>query len=104
MFLEFRVTQCTLAKVDEQRREIRHQRTQMTQPVVPSKWCRMRDDDREEEYQRCMDLIYRESHFNFIKIHLLSYFSDHICQFGNMPMYSMEFGELEPKEQIKDGW
>jgi len=34
IFLEFGVTKRTLAKVDEQRREIRHQRTQMTQPVA----------------------------------------------------------------------
>jgi len=51
-----------------------------------------------------MDLIPRESHFNFIKIHLLSHFGDHIRQFGNIPMYSTEFGELARKEQIKEGW
>jgi len=104
IFLEFRVTKRTLAKVDEQRREIRHQRTQMGQPVAPSKGRRIRHDDREEEHERPMDLIHRESHFNFIKIYLLSHFSDHIRQFGNIPMHSTEFGELAHKEQIKDGW
>jgi len=103
IFLEGRVTKPTLAKVDEQRREIRHQRTQMSQPVASSKRRRICDDDCEEEHQRRMDLIHRESHFNFIKIHLLSHFSDHIRQFGNIPMYSTEFGELAHKEQIKDG-
>jgi len=49
-------------------------------------------------------LIHHESHFNFIKIHLLSHFSVHIRHFGNIPMYSTEFGELAHKEQIKDGW
>ena len=104
IFLEFRVTKRTLAKVDEQRREIRHQRTQMSQPVVPSKRRHIRDDDREEDNWRRMDLIYSESHFNFIKIHLLSHFSDQIRQFGNIPMYSTEFGELMHKEQIKNRW
>jgi len=104
IFLEFRVTEHTLAKVDEQRREIRLQGTQMSQPVAPSKRHRMRDDDREEEHERHMNSIHRELHFNFIKIHLLSHFSDHIRQFGNLPMYSTEFVELAPKEQIKDGW
>ena len=28
----------------------------------------------------------------------------HIRQFGNIPMYSMEYGELAHKEQIKDLW
>ena len=51
-----------------------------------------------------MDMIHTESHFNFVKMHLLSHFSDHIRQFGNIPMYSTEFGELAHKEQIKDGW
>jgi len=51
IFLKVRVTKRTLAKVDEQRREIRHQRTQMSQPVAPSKRRRIRDDDREEEHQ-----------------------------------------------------
>jgi len=104
IFLEFQVTKRTLAKVDPQRREIRHQRTQMSQPVAPSKRRRIRDDDCEEEHELRMDLIHRESHFNFIKIHLLSHFSDHICQFGNIPIYSTKFGELAHKEQIKDGW
>jgi len=103
IFLEFQVTKHTLANVDEQRREIRHQRTQMSQPMAPSKRRRIRDDDREEEHERRMDWIHHKSHFNFIKIHLLSHFSDHIRQFGNIPMYSMECGELEHKEQIKDG-
>jgi len=102
IFLEFQVTKRTLAKVDEQRREIRHQRSQMSQPVAPSKRRRICDDDCEDEHERRMDLIHCEWHFNFIKIHLLSHFSDHIHQFGNIPMYSMEFGELTHKEQIKD--
>ena len=104
IFLEFRVTKRTLSKVDEQREEIRHQSTQMSQPVAPSKRRRFRDDDREEEHERCMDLIHCESHSNFIKIDLLSYFSDHIRQFGNIRMYSTEFRGHAHKEQIKDGW
>jgi len=104
IFFEFRVTKHTLAKVDEQRREIRHLRKRMSQPVAPSKRRRIHDDDREEKHERRMDVIIRESHFNFIKIHLLSHFSDHIRQFGNIPMYSTEFGELAPMEKIKDGW
>jgi len=104
IFLEFRVTKCTLAKVDEQPREIRDQRAQMSQPVAPSKWRGSCEDNREEEHEGRMHLIHRESHFNFVKIHLVSPFSDHIPQFGNIPMYSTEFGELAQKEQMKDRW
>jgi len=60
IFLEFQVTKRKLAKVDKQRREIRHPRTQMSQPVASSKWQRIRDHDREEEHTRRMDLIYCE--------------------------------------------
>ena len=76
----------------------------MSQPVAPSKRRWICDDDREEEHERRMDLIHSKSHFNFIKIHLLSHFRDHICQFGSIPMYSRKFGELAHKEQVKAGW
>ena len=51
-----------------------------------------------------MDLIFCESHFNFINMHLLSHLLDHIRQYGNIPMYSTEFGELAHKTQIQAGW
>src|SRR5205807_10297823 len=77
IFLEYRVSKRTRAKIDEQRRELRHQRAQMNQPVATSKRRRVRDDDRAEEKDRRMDLIHSESHFNFIKMHLLSHFHEH---------------------------
>jgi len=76
----------------------------MSQPVAPSKRRRIRDDDPEEDHEGRIDLIDRKSHFNFIKIHLLSHFSDLIRQFGNIPMYSTDLGELHHEEQIKDRW
>jgi len=104
IFLEFRVSKRTWAKVDKQRKEQRHQRAQSTMQVAPSKRHRPLEDDRDEENDLHMDMIHAESHFNFVKMHLLSHFPDHIRQFGNIPMYSTEFGELAHKEQIKDGW
>jgi len=104
IFLEFRVSKSTRAKIDQQRKELRRERAQINQRVAPSERRRVRDDDREEENDRRMDLIHTESHFNFIKMHLLSHFGDHIRQFGNIPMYSTEYGELAHKEQIKDPW
>jgi len=72
--------------------------------VPPSQRRRIRDDDREEENDQRMELIHSESNFNFVKMHLISRFRDHIYMFGNIPMYSTEYGELTHKEQIKDGW
>jgi len=104
IFLEFRVTKRTQAKVDKQRKEIRRQRALIRERVVPSQGRRMRDDDRDEEDELRIDMIYGESHFNFIKMHLLSHFCDHIHWFGNIPMYSTEIGGLAHKTQIKEGW
>ena len=64
----------------------------------------MREADHLEENDQRLDLIHAESNFNFIKMHLISHFRDHIQQFGNIPMNSTEFGELAHKEQSKDGW
>ena len=103
IFFAFRVTKRTQAKVDKQQKEIRRQRALIRERVAPSQRRRMRDHDRDEEDELRMDMIHGESHFNFIKIHLLSHFCDHIRQFGNIPMYSMEIGELAHKTQIKEG-
>ena len=51
IFLEFRVTEHTLAKVDEQWREIRDERTRMSQHVAPSKRLRIRVNNGEEEHE-----------------------------------------------------
>jgi len=104
IFLEFRVTKRTQDKVDKQQKEIQSQRALVIERVAPSLRRRMRDDNCEEENDHCLDLVCGESHFNFIKMHLLSHLCDHIHQFGNIPMYSMEIGELAHKTQIKDGW
>jgi len=104
IFLEFRVSKRTGAKVDKQRQVLGHHRAQSIMQGAPSKRRRRLEDDRDEENELRMDMIHTESHFNLVKMHLLSHFSDHIRQFGNIPMYSTEFGVLAQKEQIKDGW
>ena len=76
----------------------------MEQSVTRSKRGQVCDEDREEENDRYITLIQTKSHFNFILMHLLSHFRDYIRQFGNIQMYSTEYGELAHKDQIKDGW
>jgi len=104
IFLEFRVTKRTQAKVDKQRKQIRRQRALIRERVAPSQWRQICDNDRDAENEPRMDMIHGETHFTFIKMHLLSHFCDHIRQFGNIPMYSTEIGELAHKTQIKDAW
>ena len=74
IFLEFRVTKRTQDNVDKQRKEIRRQRALVVERVAPSLRRRMCDDNRQEENDLCLDLVRGESHFNFIKMHLLSHF------------------------------
>jgi len=76
----------------------------MRERVATSPRHRMRDDDQDQEHELRVDMIHGESHFNFIKMHLQSHFCDHIRQFRNIPMYSMEIGELAHKTQINKGW
>jgi len=104
IFLEFRVTKHIHAKINEQRGELRQDRPKTRERIAPSKGRRMRDAERKEETKRPMDLIFCESDFNFIKMDLLSHLCAHLRQFGNILMYSTEFGELGHKTQIKDGW
>ena len=42
--------------------------------------------------------------FNFVTIHLLSHFRDHIRRFKNIQMYSIESGEPNDKTIIKEGY
>jgi len=91
-------------KADELSKELHHQRAQMRERVPPSQRRRIRDDDCEAENDQRMELIHSESIFNFVKMHLISHFHDHIYMFGNIPMYCIEYGELAHEEQIKDGW
>ena len=102
IFLEFWVSKRTKAKIDEERKELQRQRGQTNLRVASFKRCRVHDKNHKEENDWHMDLIHSESHFNFINMHLLIHFGDHIRQFGNIPMYSTEYGELAHKEQIKN--
>ena len=104
IFLEFRISKRTQEKADQLRKELRRERALIRERVPLSQRHRIRDDDRDEENDQSMELIYAESNFNFVKMHLISHFHDHIYQFGNIPMYSTEYGELAHEEQIKEGW
>jgi len=65
---------------------------------------RQADQERVERSDRRMDLIRRENHFNFIKMHYLTHFASHVRCFGSIWMYSTEIGELAHKDQSKDGY
>jgi len=50
------------------------------------------------------DIYDEDVDFNFVKIHLLCHFGDHVRHFGNIQMYSTESGETSHKTMIKEGY
>ena len=64
----------------------------------------MHNNNPPEENDLCLDLVSGESHFKFVKMHVLSHFCDHIPQFDNILMYSTKIRELAQKSEIQDGW
>lgn len=62
-----------------------------------------------DEQRRDLDSMIADIHdedvdFNFVKIHLLSYFGDHIRGFGNIQKYSTEAEEISHKSMIKEDY
>jgi len=104
IFLKVQVSKRTRAKVHKQRNELQQERAQSNMRVAQSKRRGPLEQGRDEENDLHLDMFHLESHFNFLKMHLLGHFSDHIRQFGNIPMYSTDIVELAHKEPIKDGW
>jgi len=102
IFLECQVTNHRRTKIDQQRTELQHHSAQESERITPSKRHWIMDAFREEENKQRMDMIYSESHFILVKIHLLSHFFDYIGQFGNIVMYSTETTELVQKTHMKD--
>ena len=82
--------------VDQCAKEVHH-RTVANRP-------RQADQERVERSNWRANLIRRENHVNFIKMHYLTHFASHVQRFGSISMYSTEIGELAHKDQIKDGY
>ena len=57
-----------------------------------------------ERAHQWAELIQWENHFNFIKMHYLNPFVQHVRRFGSVLMYSTDIGELAHKEPIKEGY
>ena len=108
IFLEFRTTKAIRAQAERQDRELRERianadRTTGAAGSAPNRRRRL-DEARIERANQWAELIQRENHFNFIKMHYLNHFVQHVRRFGSVPMYSTDIGELAHKEQIKEGY
>ena len=108
IFLEFRTSKATRDKAKRQDQELRElmadQRSKEVRHRTVANRRRQADQERAERFDQRADLIRRENHFNFIKMHYLTHFASHVRRFGSISMYSTEIGELAHKDQIKDGY
>ena len=66
--------------------------------------CRVADEHHRDLNGMVADIYDEDVDFNFVKIHLLSHFGDHIRHFGNIQIYSTESGETNHKTIIKEGY
>jgi len=78
IFLEFRTSKATRTRADRQDRELRelmaaHRAKEVYNRTVANRR-RQADHERVERSDRWADLIRRENHFNFIKMHYLTHF------------------------------
>jgi hypothetical protein len=72
--------------------------------VLAAKWCQIQDTNRAQWTEEHEEYLQSQSHFNFIKIHLLVHYSSHVREYGNIPIYSTDVGDLAYKVQIKEGY
>ena len=72
--------------------------------ATAAKRLRIMDEQRRNLDGLVADIYDEEVDLNFVKIHLLSHYGDHIRYFGNIQMYSTESGETNHKTMIKKGY
>jgi len=108
IFLEFCTSKATHAEANREDRELREliadKRAHEIRRTSAAKRRRQADQERLQRVNQREDLIRRENHFNFIKIHYLSHFSSQVRRFGSISMYSTQIGELAQEDQIKEGY
>jgi len=108
IFLEFCTSKATRAQANRQDRELRElmadQRAKEVRHRTVATRCLLADQERVERSDRRADLILRENHFNFIKMHYLTHFASHVRRFASISMDSTAIGELAHQDQIKEGY
>ena len=107
VFQEFRGSKKTRGDADANDEQLRleHERElKDAGRVSAANRRRLQDAYRAQRADEREEILRSQSHFNFIKLHLLVHYCSHVRQFGNIPMYSTDVGELAHKVQIKEGY
>ena len=107
VFQEFRRSKKTREDADANDEQLRlelQRELKDAGPVTAAERRRRLDANRAQRANKREEILRSQSHFNFIKLHLLVHYCSHVRQFGNIPMYSTDIGELAHKVQIKEGY
>ena len=109
VFKEYRKDKSTIRKVREVTTRIRGENSEVLNQhrlsgATAAKRRRIADEQRRDLDGIVADIYDEDVDFNFVKIHLLSHFGDHVRRFGNIQMYSTESGETNHKTMIKEGY
>ena len=109
VFKEYRKDKSTMRKVREVTARIRGENSEVLNQqrlsgATAAKRRRIADEQRRDLDGIVADIYDEDVDFNFVKIHLLSHFGDHVRRFGNIQMYSTESGETSHKTMIKEGY
>jgi hypothetical protein len=107
VFQEFRTSKRTREEADANDEQLRldHERNlKEAGRVTTAKRRRLLVENRAQRDEEREEIHRSKSHFNFIKLHLLVHYCSHVRNFGNIPMYSTDVGELAHKVQIKEGY
>jgi len=109
VFKEYRKDKSTARMVREVTARIRGENSKVLNQhrlsrATAAKRSRMVDEKRRDLDGMVTDIYDKDVDFNFVKIHLLSHFGDHIRRFGNIQMYSTESGETSHKTMIKESY
>jgi len=109
VFKEYRKDKSTMRKVREVTTRIRSENSQVLNQhrlseATAARRRRIADEQRRDLDEIVADIYDKDVDFNFVKLHLLSHFGDHVRRFGNIQMYSTKSGETSHKTIIKEGY
>jgi hypothetical protein len=107
VFREFRRSKATTEEAREHARDVRETQQQELEDFESLTATQRKHLEKEMrlELQGEIEDVHRgSSHFNFVKMHLITHYQSHVKRFGNIRMYSTEVTEVSHKLYIKDGY
>jgi len=109
VFMEYQKDKSKIRNVREVTTKIRSENSEVLNlhclsGATAAKRGRIGDEQHRDLDEIVADIYDEDVDSNFVKIHLLSHFEDHVWRFGNIQMYFTECGETSHKTMIKEGY